>query len=57
MTKDVPDFAMVVGNPARVIGFASEGGVKLDFSNSNRCFCEKSNQWYEFIDGKVIEVQ
>lgn len=56
VTKDVPDFAMVVGNPARVIGFVSEGGVKLNFSKSNRCFCEKSKQWYELINGKVVEV-
>jgi len=55
VTKDVPDFAMVVGNPAHVIGYASEAGKKLDFSQSNRCYCEKSGRWYEWINERVVE--
>ena len=31
VTKDVPDFALVVGNPARVVGWFSEAGRKLVF--------------------------
>ena len=32
VTKDVPDYAMVVGNPGRVVGWMCQCGVKLDFS-------------------------
>ncbi|NQY75062.1 MAG: Gfo/Idh/MocA family oxidoreductase, partial [Candidatus Margulisbacteria bacterium] len=32
VTKDVPDFAVIVGNPGKVVGWMSEGGTKLDFS-------------------------
>ena len=52
--KDVPDFAMVVGNPSRQIGWVSEGGTTLDFSMSNRVYCDKSGQWYQFADNKVV---
>ncbi|HMY36704.1 MAG TPA: acyltransferase, partial [bacterium] len=31
VTKDVPDFALVVGNPARIVGWVSEAGKKLNF--------------------------
>ncbi len=33
VTKDVPDYAMVYGNPARIRGYACECGVKLNFQN------------------------
>lgn len=54
--KDVPDYAMMVGNPARQIGWMSEGGLKLDFSSSNEAYCEKSNRYYQLTEGKVVDV-
>ena len=54
--KNVPDFAMIVGNPGRIIGWISEAGVKLNFSESDRCFCEKSGVWYVFENGFVKEL-
>ena len=34
VTKNVPDFALVVGNPARVAGWVCKCGVKLEFPDS-----------------------
>lgn len=56
VTKDVPDFAMVVGNPARIIGWMSEAGKKLQFDKNGFAYCEKANKKYQLIDNKVIEL-
>jgi len=57
VTKDVPDFALVVGSPARVKGWYSEAGNKLVFDNNGFAHCEKSGVTYRFIDGRVEEVK
>ena len=49
VTKDVPDFALAVGNPARVVGWISEAGKKLDFGLDRTAFCEKSGKRYRLI--------
>jgi UDP-2-acetamido-3-amino-2,3-dideoxy-glucuronate N-acetyltransferase len=42
VTKDVADYSLVVGNPARVIGFICECGIRLNFSKENAiCKCGK----------------
>lgn len=56
VTRDVPDFALVVGNPARVVGWYSEGGIKLSFDKNNRALCEKSGKTYQLEGGIVREV-
>ena len=53
VTKDVPDFAIIVGNPGKIVGWMSEGGVRLDFDSNNEAFCEKSQKAYVF-DGKTV---
>jgi UDP-2-acetamido-3-amino-2,3-dideoxy-glucuronate N-acetyltransferase len=55
VTKDVPDHALVVGNPARIIGWMSEAGRKLAFDKDGHAFCEKSKKRYRLKDGKVSE--
>lgn len=55
VTKDVPDFALVVGNPARIVGWVSEAGKKLKFDKDGYAVCDKSKKKYRFIDGKVVE--
>jgi UDP-2-acetamido-3-amino-2,3-dideoxy-glucuronate N-acetyltransferase len=51
VTKDVPAYAVVVGNPARVIGYACECGARLSFdANAARCSCERT---YELSEGIV----
>ncbi|MEC8677641.1 MAG: Gfo/Idh/MocA family oxidoreductase [Candidatus Margulisiibacteriota bacterium] len=57
VTKNVPDFAIIVGNPGKIVGWMSEGGVRLDFDANNEAFCEKSQKAYVFDGEKVIEKQ
>lgn len=56
VTKDVPDFALVVGNPAKVKGWYSEAGKKLVFDENGFAFCEKSGKKYKFENNLVKEV-
>lgn len=46
ITKDVPAYALVVGNPAKQIGWVSEYGHKLEFNNKGEATCKESNQVY-----------
>lgn len=57
VTKDVPDYALVVGNPARIVGWVSEAGKKLVFDKNGFAFCEKSNKKYQFLSNNVIEIK
>lgn len=56
VTKDVPDYALVVGTPGRVIGWVSEAGKRLKFDDSGKAFCEKSGKKYLFKNNMVIEI-
>jgi UDP-2-acetamido-3-amino-2,3-dideoxy-glucuronate N-acetyltransferase len=56
VTKDVPDYALVVGNPARIVGWVSEAGKKLIFDENGIAFCQKSGKRYKFQNGKVFEI-
>jgi UDP-2-acetamido-3-amino-2,3-dideoxy-glucuronate N-acetyltransferase len=56
VTKDIPDFALVVGNPARIVGWVSEAGKKLTFDKDGIAFCEKSGKTYKLESGKVKEL-
>ncbi len=58
VTKDIPDFALVVGNPARIIGWVSEAGKRLKFKEEQIAFCNISGQKYQLVnDSSVIEVK
>lgn len=54
VTKDVPDYALVVGNPARVVGSVCKCGEKLEFKG-NRSSCEKCGIDYVEKDGVIKE--
>ena len=56
VTKDVPDYALVVGNPARHVGWLSEAGQKLIFDKDGFAFCSKSNKKYKLEKNMVTEV-
>jgi len=56
VTKDVPNFALVVGTPAKIIGWVSEAGKKLVFGENNIATCEISGKTYKLIDRIVKEV-
>ena len=46
ITKDVSPYALVVGNPAKQIGWVSEYGHRLEFDESGKATCEESGQEY-----------
>jgi UDP-2-acetamido-3-amino-2,3-dideoxy-glucuronate N-acetyltransferase len=52
VTKDVPPFALVVGNPAVHKGWYSEKGFRLQFDESGTAKCE-SGDIYELKSGEV----
>jgi UDP-2-acetamido-3-amino-2,3-dideoxy-glucuronate N-acetyltransferase len=56
VTKDVPDYALVVGNPAKHVGWLSEAGQKLIFDKDGFAFCSKSNKKYKLEKNMVTEV-
>jgi UDP-2-acetamido-3-amino-2,3-dideoxy-glucuronate N-acetyltransferase len=53
VTKNVPDYALLVGNPARQLGWMSEYGHRLEFDGSGMATCPESGQKYQLKDGKV----
>ena len=53
VTKDVPDYALVIGNPGRQTGWMSEYGHKLHFDKNNRAVCEESKQEYVLENNAV----
>jgi len=56
VTKPVPAYALVIGNPARQAGWMSEYGQKLKFDENGKAVCEESSQTYILIEGKVKKV-
>jgi UDP-2-acetamido-3-amino-2,3-dideoxy-glucuronate N-acetyltransferase len=53
VTKDVADYALIVGNPGRQIGWMSEFGHRLDFDASGRAKCAESGDEY-ILAGNVV---
>lgn len=53
VTKHVPDYALLVGNPARQLGWMSEYGHRLEFDANGMAICEESKQEYKLEDNKV----
>lgn len=53
VTREVPDYALVVGNPARQTGWMSEYGHKLKFDPQGLATCPESGQHYELTGGVV----
>ncbi|MFM7662394.1 MAG: acyltransferase [Bacteroidota bacterium] len=56
VTKNVPDFALVVGNPARQIGWMSEFGNRLNFDEKGIAICSESQDKYELIENIVRKI-
>jgi UDP-2-acetamido-3-amino-2,3-dideoxy-glucuronate N-acetyltransferase len=56
VTKRVPDYALLIGNPARQIGWMSEFGHKLQFDKQGFAVCPESNDKYKLDNGKVTKV-
>ena len=55
VTKNVPDYALVVGNPARQIGWVGKIGVKLETWDGKTFICPISGTKYQLIDDHLVE--
>ena len=53
VTKEVPPYALLVGNPAKQIGWVSEYGHRLKFDDKGMATCSESNQEYRLMDNQV----
>lgn len=56
VTKTVPAYALVVGNPARQIGWMSEFGHRLEFNSDGIAICPESNEKYKLLNHTVKKI-
>jgi len=57
VTKNAPPYALVVGTPARQIGWMSEYGHRLFFNDNNIAEYPESHQLYQLKDNKVVRIK
>jgi len=55
VTKEVLPYALVVGNPAKQVGWMSEYGHRLHFDDNGIAECPESKEKYKLEDGKVFK--
>ncbi|MEQ8908487.1 MAG: DapH/DapD/GlmU-related protein [Vicingaceae bacterium] len=53
--KSVPDYALMVGNPAKQIGWMSEFGHRLNFNEDGEAICPESKETYKLISNQVTK--
>jgi len=56
VTKEVKDYALVVGNPSKQIGWVSEYGHRLHFNENGIAFCSETNQEYKLENNSVNRI-
>jgi UDP-2-acetamido-3-amino-2,3-dideoxy-glucuronate N-acetyltransferase len=56
VTKSVPDYALVIGNPSRQSGWMSEYGHKLNFNTSGEATCPESGEKYLLSNNQVRKI-
>ncbi|MGD1847367.1 MAG: acyltransferase [Salibacteraceae bacterium] len=56
VTKEVPDYALLVGNPARQIGWMSEYGHRLEFDAEGIATCPESEEKYKLTNNRVSRI-
>lgn len=56
VTKNVPAYALIVGNPAKQIGWMSEYGHRLHFDAEGIAKCPESGEKYQYEQGKVSKL-
>ena len=52
--KDVPDYALIVGNPSRQIGWVSKAGHKLEFNKQGVAHCPEKKESYQ-LENNVVK--
>lgn len=53
VTKDIPPYALIVGNPGRQMGWMSEHGERLQFDENGEAVCPGSGEKYILEQGIV----
>lgn len=53
VTHDVPDYALIMGVPARQVGWVSEYGCRLEFDDDGVAVCPESGQKYQLSNHQV----
>lgn len=56
ITKEVPAYALFIGNPAKHAGWMSEYGHRLNFDENCIAFCPESHEKYQLKEGKVSKI-
>ncbi len=56
VTKNIPDYALIIGNPGRQTGWMSEYGHKLNFDKNGEAFCPEANERYKLENGRVTKM-
>ena len=56
VTKHVPAYALVVGNPARQMGWMSEYGHRLEFNITGSATCPESGEKYQLENNSVVKI-
>ncbi len=56
VTKHIPEYALVIGNPAKQIGWMSEYGHKLIFDKEGHAICPEGNDEYLLMNGVVSKL-
>ena len=56
VTKDVPPYALVIGNPGRHAGWMSEFGHRLNFTGDGFALCPESGEKYQYREGRVTKL-
>ena len=57
VTKTIPAYALVVGNPARQIGWVSEYGHRLEFNSEGIAICPETKQEYKLENNQVKRIK
>lgn len=55
VTKEIPDYALVIGNPAKHVGWISEFGHRLTFDDALFARCPESNALYKLSNNEVTK--
>ena len=53
LSKDVPAFALVIGNPGKITGWVSKIGERLVFNDRDIAVCNKNGEKYQLINNHV----
>lgn len=57
VTKDIPPYALIVGNPGRQMGWMSEYGERLEFDQDGLGICPGSQEKYQLKNHRVTKIQ